>query len=314
MAPRAGSRSGRSLPAVGLRQARLDHHPGEIFLAPAYRDRQYPAYPGLRRLHTRLLRAGPRPSGPRLGHDHRSSSGSAWSWSPASPRSISWRCSRSRSSAAFASVVLSSSMSIRKSASPISSILSLTSTAPAITPISRPVAVGSGEIFGKGVGYGTQSRLQFLPEYQTDFIFAAFAEEWGFVGVVILLCPLWRDRLAHHRECLARRHQFRDAVSAPAWPSFSSSHIVINVGMNIHLLPVTGTPLPFMSYGGTHLVTEFLAARHPHGSAPLCASGPQRSGDEGVYRPTVGRIIGKSVTTDQVLTLCLINAIVNLVV
>ena len=48
------------------------------------------------------------------------------------------------------------------------------------------IAVGSGQIFGKGIGYGTQSRLEFLPEYQTDFIFAAFAEEWGFVGVLIL--------------------------------------------------------------------------------------------------------------------------------
>src|SRR3989338_4858851 len=48
------------------------------------------------------------------------------------------------------------------------------------------IAVGSGEIVGKGIGYGTQSKLQFLPEYQTDFIFAAFAEEWGFIGVLLL--------------------------------------------------------------------------------------------------------------------------------
>jgi rod shape determining protein RodA len=48
------------------------------------------------------------------------------------------------------------------------------------------VAVGSGELLGKGIGYGTQSKLRFLPEYQTDFIFAAFAEEWGFIGVLIL--------------------------------------------------------------------------------------------------------------------------------
>src|SRR3970040_2028633 len=58
------------------------------------------------------------------------------------------------------------------------------------------IAVGSGELTGKGVGYGTQSRLKFLPEYQTDFIFAAFAEEWGFVGVLLIFflfgAVIWR--------------------------------------------------------------------------------------------------------------------------
>lgn len=119
------------------------------------------------------------------------------------------------------------------------------------------VAVGSGQWLGKGVGYGTQSRLKFLPEYQTDFIFAAFAEEWGFVGVVILFSLygviVWRlIKMALHGAT-----NFEILFCAGVAVYFVV-HFFINVGMNIHLLPVTGTPLPLMSYGGTHLLTEFL--------------------------------------------------------
>ncbi|MBI1999516.1 MAG: rod shape-determining protein RodA [Parcubacteria group bacterium] len=118
------------------------------------------------------------------------------------------------------------------------------------------IAVGSGGFFGKGVGYGTQSRLKFLPEYQTDFIFAAFAEEWGFVGVALLFLffgvILWRIIAA----AMAGATNF-EALFGIGFAIFLMSHAVIHVGMNIGLLPVTGTPLPFMSYGGSHLVTEF---------------------------------------------------------
>lgn len=120
------------------------------------------------------------------------------------------------------------------------------------------IAVGSGEIWGKGVGYGTQSRLKFLPEYQTDFIFAAFAEEWGFVGVVILFflfaVLVWRIILS----AMAGATNFEILYGAGV-AIFFIVHIAVNVGMNIQLLPVTGTTLPFLSYGGTHLVTEFAA-------------------------------------------------------
>lgn len=119
------------------------------------------------------------------------------------------------------------------------------------------IAVGSGQIWGKGLGYGTQSRLKFLPEYQTDFIFAAFAEEWGFVGVVILFglfgIIVWRLVI----NALRGASNFEILFNAGAAVYFIV-HLLINVGMNIHLLPVTGTPLPFMSYGGTHLTSEFL--------------------------------------------------------
>ena len=118
------------------------------------------------------------------------------------------------------------------------------------------MAVGSGELFGKGVGYGTQSRLKFLPEYQTDFIFAAFAEEWGFIGVVFLFSLygiiIWRVITIS----LTGSSNFEMLYGAGV-AVFLISHFFINIGMNMQLLPVTGQTLPFLSYGGTHLLTEF---------------------------------------------------------
>lgn len=118
------------------------------------------------------------------------------------------------------------------------------------------VAVGSGGLFGKGVGYGTQSRLQFLPEYETDFIFAAFAEEWGFMGIIVLcLCyavVIWRIL----RNSLYGLSNF-EILYGLGLAVLIMSHFLIHVGMNIGLLPVTGITLPFMSYGGTNLLIMF---------------------------------------------------------
>jgi len=119
------------------------------------------------------------------------------------------------------------------------------------------IAVGSGEFLGKGVGYGTQSRLKFLPEYQTDFIFAAYSEEWGFVGSILLLLlyglVLWR---------ILRSAQYGasnfEILFALGLATMFAAHIMINIGMNLGLLPVTGITLPFMSHGGSHLLTSFL--------------------------------------------------------
>ncbi len=120
------------------------------------------------------------------------------------------------------------------------------------------IAVGSGQFLGKGVGYGTQSKLKFLPEYQTDFIFAAFAEEWGFVGVLTLFAlfgvVIWRIL----RNALWGATNFEMLFGMGVAILFMI-HFVINIGMNIGLLPVTGITLPFMSYGGSHLIAEFLA-------------------------------------------------------
>lgn len=120
------------------------------------------------------------------------------------------------------------------------------------------IAVGSGEILGKGIGYGTQSKLKFLPEYQTDFIFAAFAEEWGFVGVILFFGAfgvlLWRI-IANAR----RGATNFEILYGLGLAILFMSHFFINVAMNMGLLPVTGITLPFVSYGGSHLVTSFFA-------------------------------------------------------
>lgn len=120
------------------------------------------------------------------------------------------------------------------------------------------IAVGSGQILGKGVGYGTQSRLEFLPEYETDFVFAAFAEEWGFVGACLLLLlyliVLWRI----YRLARAGETSFERLFGAGVF-MYLLAHITIHTGVNVGLLPITGTTMPFMSYGGSHLVTEFLS-------------------------------------------------------
>jgi rod shape determining protein RodA len=120
------------------------------------------------------------------------------------------------------------------------------------------IAVGSGQLFGKGIGYGTQSKLKFLPEYETDFIFAAFAEEWGLVGVglMFLLFGLLIWRLLYHAIYAATNFECLFAAGVAV---FFVSHFFVHIGMNIGLLPVTGTTVPFLSYGGTHLMTEFIA-------------------------------------------------------
>lgn len=119
------------------------------------------------------------------------------------------------------------------------------------------IAVGSGRLMGKGVGFGTQSRLKFLPEYETDFIFAAFSEEWGFVGVIIIfiLYALIIWRILHL--ALLGKNNF-EILFGVGLAIYFMSHLIINIGMNIGLMPVTGITLPFMSYGGSHLLTEFV--------------------------------------------------------
>jgi len=134
------------------------------------------------------------------------------------------------------------------------------------------VAVGSGELFGKGIGQGTQSKLRYLPEYQTDFIFAAFAEEWGFVGVLLLLSlySLLFARLTQIARAAATNF---DAFFTLGVLVLFAAHVTIHTGISLGLLPVTGTTIPFMSSGGSHLVLEFASlgivaslARHSRGA------------------------------------------------
>lgn len=118
------------------------------------------------------------------------------------------------------------------------------------------IAVGSGQFFGKGVGYGTQSRLKYLPEYETDFIFAAFSEEWGFVGsltiVMLYILLIWRIL----RMAMFAATNF-EMLFGLGLAILIMAHTIINIGMNIGLMPVTGITLPFMSYGGSNMLMLF---------------------------------------------------------
>lgn len=118
------------------------------------------------------------------------------------------------------------------------------------------IAVGSGQIMGKGLGFGTQSRLKFLPVPQSDFVFAAFAEEWGFVGsmLILMLYCLIIWRILYSASLGATNFEILFGMGLAI---FFMGHILVNVGMNLGLMPVTGIPLPFMSYGGSHLLAEF---------------------------------------------------------
>jgi rod shape determining protein RodA len=120
------------------------------------------------------------------------------------------------------------------------------------------IAVGSGQIFGKGVGQGSQSKLQYLPEYETDFIFAAFAEEWGFVGTALLL-SLVLFLLFRIVNAAANAATNFEAFFSIGVVILFVVHIAVHAGMNMGLMPVTGIVFPLMSYGGSHLVMEWLA-------------------------------------------------------
>lgn len=120
------------------------------------------------------------------------------------------------------------------------------------------IAVGSGGLLGKGLGYGTQSRLSFLPEHKTDFIFAAYAEEWGFIGAILLLLFFFLIVYKLATYALVADSTF-EALFTYGVLIWFLTHIAINIGMNLGIMPVTGIPLPLMSYGGSHLLAECLA-------------------------------------------------------
>ncbi len=120
------------------------------------------------------------------------------------------------------------------------------------------IAVGSGGVKGRGWGEGTQSHLQYLPEQHTDFIFATFAEEQGFIGVIILVL-LYTIIIARMIQILWKSTDFYTQLIVLGISTWFLSHIVINIGMNIGLLPITGIPLPLMSYGGSAIVTTLVS-------------------------------------------------------
>jgi rod shape determining protein RodA len=125
--------------------------------------------------------------------------------------------------------------------------------------IQSKVAIGSGGIFGKGFLDGTQKRLAFLPEQHTDFIFAVIGEEMGFLfGTLVVIIAygiiLWR--LVKLAERLP--DPFAGIVVFGIFGAWFT-HIIVNIGMTVGIMPITGIPLPFLSYGGSFLLATFLA-------------------------------------------------------
>jgi len=120
------------------------------------------------------------------------------------------------------------------------------------------IAVGSGGLLGKGLGRGTQSHLNFLPEHHTDFIFASFAEEFGFIGVIILI--ILYSYLLFRILSIAKNSTSSVAVYISVGIfSLLFSQIFINIGMNIGLVPITGITLPLLSYGGSSIISTMIS-------------------------------------------------------
>jgi len=119
------------------------------------------------------------------------------------------------------------------------------------------IAVGSGQLFGKGYRKGTQGHLNFLPEHHTDFIFSVFSEEHGFVGCVILL-GLYLTFVLTGLSVAYQSHDKFGLLLALGIVLIYFWHIVFNTGMVMGLLPIVGVPLPFMSYGGSALITATM--------------------------------------------------------
>lgn len=120
------------------------------------------------------------------------------------------------------------------------------------------MAVGSGMLFGKGLYQGTQTQFGFLPEKQTDFIFSVVAEETGFIGVMILLALFFFLLF----RCIRIAREAKDDYGMILVTGFTfllAFHIFANIAMTIGLMPVTGKPLPFISYGGTFMLSNMIA-------------------------------------------------------
>lgn len=124
--------------------------------------------------------------------------------------------------------------------------------------IQSQVAIGSGGWFGKGYTMGTQKRLAFLPEQHTDFIFSVLGEELGFLGVVVALALFLTLFLRIIRISERANDSFSSLVAFGLLASWFV-HVVVNVSMTLNLMPITGIPLPFFSYGGSFMLASWLA-------------------------------------------------------
>ena len=123
--------------------------------------------------------------------------------------------------------------------------------------IQSKVAIGSGGLWGKGFSHGTQAGLGFLPEAHTDFAFASFAEQFGFAGILAVFSMFVVLLFKISKIGFKAKNNFAKLFSV-GLIAFIFSHTVINTGMNLGLLPITGIPLPFLSYGGSFLIALSL--------------------------------------------------------
>jgi rod shape determining protein RodA len=124
--------------------------------------------------------------------------------------------------------------------------------------IQSRIAIGAGQALGRGLHQGTQTQLNFIPEQHTDFIFSAIGEEWGFVGAIAVIATYWLICLRLVLIAQNAKDNFGSLLAIGVF-SMLIFQVTINIGMTIGLAPVTGIPLPWMSYGRSALVTNFIA-------------------------------------------------------
>lgn len=120
------------------------------------------------------------------------------------------------------------------------------------------IAIGSGDFWGKGLFYGTQNQLNFLPNRHTDFIFSVIAEELGFAGGIALL-GLYCYVVYRIARVARVAPDLRGGLICVGVATMLTFHVLVNVGMTMGIMPVTGIPLPFVSYGGSALVSSMMA-------------------------------------------------------
>ncbi len=123
--------------------------------------------------------------------------------------------------------------------------------------IQSKIAVGSGQIWGKGYLQGTQAQLNFLPARHTDFIFSVFTEEWGFVGGVLLVM-LYAFLILWCLKYVGKTKDRSGSILTAGVTAILTAQVIINIGMVIGILPIVGMPLPFMSYGGSAMLSHMV--------------------------------------------------------
>jgi rod shape determining protein RodA len=124
--------------------------------------------------------------------------------------------------------------------------------------IQSRIAIGAGEMWGRGLHHGTQTQLNFIPEQHTDFIFSAVGEEYGFIGCLVLLLVFWAICARLLWIALMAKDNFGSLLAIGVL-SMIAFQTAINISMTIGLAPITGIPLPWMSYGRSALLTNFIA-------------------------------------------------------